>query len=123
MDVREWREEIVFLHKVTPGAADRSYGIQVARLAGLPQPVTARAAEVLQILEQHQHAGRRGRDGLEELPLFAARPNHHISERRDEAALAAALAAIDPDGLTPRAALDALYRLKELEEKGRHGVD
>jgi len=121
--VKEWREEIVFLHKVTPGAADRSYGIQVARLAGLPQPVTARAAEVLQILEQHQHAGRRGRDGLEELPLFAARPNHHISERRDEAALAAALAAIDPDGLTPRAALDALYRLKELEEKGRHGVD
>ena len=52
MDVREWKDEIVFLHKVKPGAADRSYGIQVAKLAGLPKPVTARAGEVLALLEK-----------------------------------------------------------------------
>ncbi len=51
MDVREWRDEIVFLHKVRAGAADRSYGIQVAKLAGLPKPVTKRAGEVLATLE------------------------------------------------------------------------
>ena len=57
---KEWRDEIVFLHKVKPGAADRSYGIQVAKLAGLPKPVTARAGEVLALLEKsEQGAGRR----------------------------------------------------------------
>jgi DNA mismatch repair protein MutS len=124
MDVREWRDEIVFLHKVKPGAADRSYGIQVAKLAGLPKPVTARAAEVLKILEKHQSTGARtNQGGLEELPLFAARPSHHIREDRDPAPLAAALAAIDPDALTPRAALDALYHLKELQLKGENSAD
>ena len=61
MDVREWRDEIVFLHKVKPGAADRSYGIQVAKLAGLPKAVTARAAEVLALLEKSRRQGARRR--------------------------------------------------------------
>jgi DNA mismatch repair protein MutS len=116
MDVREWRDEIVFLHKVKPGAADRSYGIQVARLAGLPRPVTRRAAEVLARLERPAERGRRGA-ALDELPLFAA------SSRPDpidpDAPLAAALAGLDPDELTPKAALEALYRLKELQPKDR----
>src|SRR5262249_34294255 len=117
MDVREWREEIVFLHKLRPGAADRSYGIQVAKLAGLPRPVTARAAEVLALLEKQDRAGAPGEMLLEDLPLFAAR-----SALRPEAAhgeLEAALSAVNPDELTPRAALDALYRLKELWGKDR----
>jgi DNA mismatch repair protein MutS len=123
MDVREWRDEIVFLHKLKPGAADRSYGIQVAKLAGLPESVTTRAAEVLATLEkQDQTAGSRGDGALEELPLFAARPRHHIANHQPDAPLAAALAAVNPDELTPRAALDALYRLKELELKGRDGA-
>jgi DNA mismatch repair protein MutS len=117
MDVREWREEIVFLHKLRPGAADRSYGIQVAKLAGLPKPVTARAAEVLALLEKQDLAGAPGEMLLEDLPLFAAR-----SQRPPEAAhgeLETALSEVNPDELTPRAALDALYRLKELWGKHR----
>ena len=72
MDVREWRDEIVFLHKVKPGAADRSYGIQVAKLAGLPKPVTARAAEVLALLEKSEGKAPDGEALLGDLPLFAA---------------------------------------------------
>jgi DNA mismatch repair protein MutS len=125
MDVREWRDEIVFLHKVTAGAANRSYGIQVARLAGLPGRVTARAAQVLALLEKGNHRPGGPADGsLDELPLFAQRPCHHIAgkEERRHAALATALAGIDPDGLSPRAALDVLYRLKDLQLKDGDGT-
>jgi DNA mismatch repair protein MutS len=116
MDVREWHDEIVFLHKVRGGAADRSYGIQVARLAGLPRGVTARAAEVLARLEKHDaRAGPQGAALLEDLPLFAARPPAPPTP----SALEAAVAAVNPDELTPRAALDALYKLKELQGEGR----
>jgi DNA mismatch repair protein MutS len=117
MDVREWREEIVFLHRVRAGAADRSYGIQVAKLAGLPAKVVGRAREVLRRLEK---SGKR--DGarealLEDLPLFAA-----MQPESDQAAPAPTapsavellLDATNADELTPRAALDILYRLKEL---------
>ena len=72
MDVREWKDEIVFLHKVKPGAADRSYGIQVAKLAGLPKPVTKRAAEVLALLEKSDGKAPDGEALLGDLPLFAA---------------------------------------------------
>ena len=72
MDVREWNDEIVFLHKVKPGAADRSYGIQVAKLAGLPKPVTKRAAEVLELLEKADRKAPDGEALLDDLPLFAA---------------------------------------------------
>jgi len=101
---------------VKPGAADRSYGIQVARLAGLPRPVTKRAAEVLARLERPGERDRRGA-ALDELPLFAA------SSRPDpidpDAPLAAALAGLNPDELTPKAALEALYRLKALKPNSR----
>ena len=118
MDVREWREEIVFLHKVKPGAADRSYGIQVAKLAGLPKPVTARAAEVLALLEKSEGKAPDGEALLGDLPLFAARPKSHIPAA-GPSPVEEALAAINPDELTPKAALEALYRLKDLSGKDR----
>ncbi len=114
MDVKEWRDEIVFLHKVRPGAADRSYGIQVAKLAGLPAAVVKRAREVLARLEKSDR--RQGTSGsLEELPLFAHEPQEPESGGRDAPSeLELALDRINPDELSPRAALEALYELKTL---------
>jgi DNA mismatch repair protein MutS len=119
VDVREWRDEIVFLHKVRPGAADRSYGIQVAKLAGLPKSVTSRATQVLATLEA---AGRKanGRAAvLAELPLFAVAPEPRASGEVEASPVEEALAGIDPDQFTPKAALEILYRLKELAGKER----
>jgi len=122
MDVKEWRDQIIFLHKVRPGAADRSYGIQVAKLAGLPGPVVKRAREVLARLEKSDR--RRGNsDSLEDLPLFAHDPQAAESPGRDApSALELALDKLNPDELSPRAALDALYELKALRrsESQRH---
>jgi DNA mismatch repair protein MutS len=119
MDVREWRDEIVFLHKVKSGAADRSYGIQVARLAGLPRPVTARASEVLTLLEKSNGKAPDGEALLGDLPLFAAaRPRSHVPAA-GPSPLEEALAALNPDELTPKAALEALYRLKDLAAKDK----
>jgi DNA mismatch repair protein MutS len=116
MDVKEWRDEIIFLHKVRPGAADRSYGIQVAKLAGLPKAVTTRAAEVLVRLENSETKVANGEALLADLPLFAAaRARLPVSDA--EAALRRALAEIDPDELTPKSALETLYKLKDLVEK------
>ncbi len=113
VEVREWHDEIVFLYKVKPGAADRSYGIQVARLAGLPGAVIARAGEVLKLLEQADVKGKGATPSLEDLPLFAAaRPKSVTQDARGPSAVDMALDAINPDELTPRAALDALYKLK-----------
>ena len=112
MRVREWQEKVVFLYEVVPGAADRSYGIQVARLAGLPEAVVARAEQVLETLE----ADERGSATLRlahDLPLFAAgaaRPKGPAKVSRAEAALAD----IAPDELTPKEALEFLYELKGL---------
>jgi DNA mismatch repair protein MutS len=125
MQVREWKDEIVFLHKVKPGAADRSYGIQVAKLAGLPAPVTQRAAEVLALLEKGNGKAPDGAALLEELPLFAAAASVPSPRLRGEgqgegqqhtgpSPVEAALAALNPDNLTPKAALEALYELKGL---------
>jgi DNA mismatch repair protein MutS len=120
MDVREWKDEIVFLHKVKPGAADRSYGIQVGKLAGLPRAVTARAVEVLALLEKSQGKAPDGEALLADLPLFAAaRPKSHIPGAPGPSPVEEAIAAINPDELTPKAALEALYRLKELARKDR----
>jgi DNA mismatch repair protein MutS len=108
--VKEWQGEVVFLHEVVPGAADRSYGIQVAKLAGLPASVIERAKVVLAKLEAQDRASPRG---FEDLPLFAAVPQ--ATEPKIDDALAqvvSALAAINPDELSPREALEALYRLK-----------
>jgi len=107
MRAKEWNGELVFLHEAGPGAADRSYGVQVARLAGVPAPVVARAREVLERLEREPGSPSR----LDDLPLFAAlqpaapSPPSPVEE---------ALKALDPDGISPREALEALYRLKSL---------
>jgi DNA mismatch repair protein MutS len=108
--VKEWEGEVVFLHEVVPGAADRSYGIQVAKLAGLPAPVIARAQEVLSKLEAEDRATPKGFD---DLPLFAATPQP-LSSRADSPLeqVVKALAALNPDEMSPREAIDALYRLK-----------
>jgi DNA mismatch repair protein MutS len=111
---REWKGELVLLHEVGDGPADRSYGIAVAKLAGLPPLVLARAKSVLAKLEAGRDATGGIAAGLDDLPLFA---NQQV-----EAAVAdpllEAIASIDPDALTPREALEALYALKRLATDG-----
>jgi DNA mismatch repair protein MutS len=112
--VKEWHGDVVFLHEVLPGAADRSYGIQVAKLAGLPPAVIARAKTVLAKLEA-QDRGNGAQALIDDLPLFAVTSRTHEAEAApspEAAALIEALNAIQPDELTPREALDALYALK-----------
>jgi DNA mismatch repair protein MutS len=112
--VREWHGDVVFLHEVVAGAADRSYGIQVAKLAGLPIAVIERAKVVLAELEAEDRTSP-ARKLVDDLPLFAATPRATpTAAPRDEAADAVikALAALNPDELSPREALDALYALK-----------
>jgi len=113
VEVKEWRDEIVFLYRVVAGAADRSYGIHVAKLAGLPGPVLARAGEVLEELEKAD--GRpKPTDLAYDLPLFqAVKPPTGFGE---PSALERALETFNPDGMTPKEALEALYRLKTLLE-------
>jgi DNA mismatch repair protein MutS len=109
--VKEWQGEVVFLHEVVAGAADRSYGIQVAQLAGLPASVIERAKVVLAKLEAEDRAAPRG---FEDLPLFAAAPLPSAAPKQDLAlaAVIAALTALHPDEMSPREALEALYALK-----------
>lgn len=119
MDVKEWNDEIVFLHKVVPGAADRSYGIHVAKLAGLPESVIARARAVLERLEGGERSMSAG-DLLSDLPLFSAAPPRPVNAPAKGASmLESALADINPDELTPKQALELLYTLKALERDGR----
>ncbi|WP_047308139.1 DNA mismatch repair protein MutS [Rhodopseudomonas palustris] len=110
--VKEWRGEVVFLHEVLPGSADRSYGIQVAKLAGLPASVVARAKTVLAKLE----ANDRGQPKtlIDDLPLFAitALAPAEAAPPSEAEPLIEALKALHPDEMTPREALDALYALK-----------
>ena len=116
MKVAEWEGDIVFLHEVEPGAATRSYGVQVARKAGLPPSVVARAREVLERLEKGDADGgeARIRALVDDLPLFAATTS--APEPSGPSPMEAAMTEIDPDALTPREALDALYRLKSLTQ-------
>src|SRR4029079_18908399 len=109
--VKEWQGEGIFLHEVVPRAADRSYGIQVAKLAGLPASVIERAKVVLAKLEAEDRASPRG---FEDLPLFAAAPQITANPGINEAltAVVATLAAMNPDEMSPRDALEAIYRLK-----------
>jgi DNA mismatch repair protein MutS len=110
--VKEWQGDVVFLHEVVPGAADRSYGIQVAKLAGLPISVIERAKVVLAMLEAEDRATPRG---FEDLPLFAAqaKPVAPDPHQRALEALVGALQALNPDEMSPREALEALYALKQ----------
>jgi DNA mismatch repair protein MutS len=107
---REWKGDLVLLHEVADGAADRSYGIAVAKLAGLPPKVVARAKSVLAKLEAGRDATGGIAAGLDDLPLFAIAAEPEPA--RD--ALATELEGIDPDGMSPRDALEALYRLKRM---------
>lgn len=107
MVAREWNGELVFLHEAAPGAADRSYGVQVAKLAGVPASVVARARSVLNRLEGEKAAAAR----LDDLPLFAVAEPEPM---RGPSPVELALRDVDPDDLTPREALEALYRLKTL---------
>ena len=114
MRVKEWKGDVVFLHEVAPGAADRSYGIQVAKLAGLPAAVVKRAETVLKALEKGD-TGRRASTLIDDLPLFSA-----AAERADPPDAAPSspalerLKAAEPDTLTPKEALDLVYELKRL---------
>jgi DNA mismatch repair protein MutS len=113
MRVKEWHGDVVFLHEVVPGAADRSYGIQVAKLAGLPPTVIERAKLVLAQIEAEDRTSP-ARKLIDDLPLFAAARPAPTGPHRDEAltALVEALAALHPDEMSPRDALEALYALK-----------
>ncbi len=110
MRVKEWEGDVIFLHEVGPGAADRSYGIQVAKLAGLPPAVIARAQSVLTALEKGDQ-GRNAVTLIDDLPLFSVSAKPAALGPRESAA-EVELKMINPDELTPREALDALYRLK-----------
>jgi DNA mismatch repair protein MutS len=107
---REWKGDLVLLHEVADGAADRSYGIAVAKLAGMPPAVVARAKAVLAKLEAGRDATGGIAAGLDDLPLFA----NSVAAEPASDPLADAVAEVDPDALTPREALEALYRLKQV---------
>jgi DNA mismatch repair protein MutS len=117
--VKEWQGDVVFLYEVLPGSADRSYGIQVARLAGLPAPVIARAKSVLAKLEA-QDRGQTARALADDLPLFAV-PSRAAAEPAppsEAEKLFQAVKALHPDEMSPREALEALYALKAKLAKG-----
>ena len=111
MRIKEWQGEVVFLHEVAPGAADRSYGIHVAKLAGLPGSVVNRALDVLDALEAGEQAGAAARLA-EDLPLFSAATGQQTARpAAGPSPLESAVDSIHPDELTPREALDLVYKL------------
>jgi len=112
MKVREWKGDVVFLHEVAQGAADRSYGIQVAKLAGLPTRVIDRARQVLDHLE-NSDKGDKVTGLINDLPLFQSAPVSRVKEPEGPSALEEKLRDINPDQLTPREALEILYSLKD----------
>jgi DNA mismatch repair protein MutS len=112
MRVKEWDGDVIFLHEVGPGAADRSYGIQVARLAGLPASVVSRAREVLSLLEDADRKNPAAKL-IDDLPLFQAAVRREEPKSAKPSKVDDALKALDLDDMTPRQALDALYALKK----------
>jgi DNA mismatch repair protein MutS len=113
--VKEWEGEVIFLHEVKRGAADRSYGVQVAQLAGLPASVVARARVVLDALEKGERSGGPTQKALiDDLPLFSATPQPQPVPKSSE--LEQTLSDIHPDELSPREALQVLYKLKEASQ-------
>ncbi|SMX32368.1 DNA mismatch repair protein MutS [Maliponia aquimaris] len=112
--VKEWNGEVIFLHEVHEGAADRSYGVQVAQLAGLPPAVIERARDVLEALEQGERERTSPKALIDDLPLFSAAARTAPRKvSREPSAVEEKLRDILPDELTPREALQALYDLKE----------
>jgi len=111
MKVKEWKGDIIFMHEVQEGSADRSYGIHVAKLAGLPPAVVSRAREVLEMLQTGEQSGALARLS-QDLPLFSATKEPAVVE--NASAVEVRLAEISPDNLNPREALDVIYELKEI---------
>ncbi|HVY12395.1 MAG TPA: DNA mismatch repair protein MutS, partial [Alphaproteobacteria bacterium] len=103
--VREWEGKIIFLHEMKKGAADRSYGIHVAQLAGLPEGVIARASAILETLEKKEEGGK--------ISINAASAAEFEARPREASALEKLLAALDPDALSPKEALEKIYELKK----------
>ncbi|MGC4409763.1 MULTISPECIES: DNA mismatch repair protein MutS [Rhizobium] len=112
MRVKEWDGDVIFLHEVGPGSADRSYGIQVARLAGLPAAVVARAREVLTRLEDSDRKNPAAQL-IDDLPLFQVAVRRDEIQKSGPSKVEEVLRSLDLDDLTPRQALDALYDLKK----------
>lgn len=120
--VKEWQGDVVFLHEIVPGAADRSYGIQVAKLAGLPPAVIERARAVLSQLEEQDRRAP-GEQLIDDLPLFAAAATPKQAPPAAASGpdpLHEAIEGLDPDDMTPRDALEALYRLKRMLRETRN---
>jgi DNA mismatch repair protein MutS len=111
MRIKEWEGRIVFLHEVIAGAADRSYGIHVAQMAGLPPATIARAEQVLAGLEQEK--AKQG-NLAESLSAYDAKTPPPAKQKILNAELDSFLSALDPDALSPKQALEILYRIKTL---------
>ena len=116
MKIKEFNDEVIFLHEVIDGAADRSYGIHVAKLAGLPRTVVKRAEQVLETLER-EGKSQSVSQLAEDLPLFAAVRSKDEPAAQQIVPAMEALKELNPDNLTPREALDKLYELKNLAEE------
>ncbi len=115
MAVKEWKGDIIFMHQVTQGAADRSYGIHVAKLAGLPSAVIARAQVILDMLQTGEQSGNLARLA-DDLPLFSTAPAPP-KRVKDNPELIEKIKSLDPDSLSPRDALEAIYILKALAQQ------
>ena len=114
MKVKDWQGEVIFLHEVISGVADGSYGIQVAKLAGLPQAVTERASAILAQLEKTERASRR-ETLIDELPLFSAAQN--LRQDKKTTIIEDMVANLKPDDMSPRDALEFLYALKARQKE------
>jgi DNA mismatch repair protein MutS len=112
--VKEWEGEVIFLHEVREGAADRSYGVQVARLAGLPASVIDRAKVVLEALEKGEREGGKQATLIDDLPLFRAAPPAPAPQKQKASAVEERLKSVHPDELTPMEALRLVYEIKGL---------
>ncbi|MDG1408191.1 MAG: DNA mismatch repair protein MutS [Octadecabacter sp.] len=110
--VKEWDGDVIFLHEVKRGTADRSYGVQVARLAGLPKSVVERAKVVLEALEKGEREGKR-KAVIDDLPLFSVTPTH-APQKTAPSEVEARLKDVMPDDLSPKDALDLIYELRGL---------
>jgi DNA mismatch repair protein MutS len=109
MRIREWDNKILFMHEVIDGVADRSYGIHVGQMAGLPPTVVSRAEQVLKILESSK---AQQVNPIEQLPAFDTEAAHKVKPKTITSEMEAILTSLDPDALTPKQALDVLYKIK-----------